>query len=510
MSITVYTTYSGRASQVDTPDKLFAKLKTQKEARAIVGKLFEAGFVPSDFLDESYGLLTLPYLQEFKRCVERERIVVFDTETTGLNRKEDEIIQIAAVEYVAGIPGKTFEVCINASRALGDSEAIHHISRETLIASGVSSKEGLLAFSSFIRDSVLVAHNLSFDLAMMKAGFARHGVSHDLVSHPMFDTLDLSRRVYPDSKSFKLAELIESLQLDGCNTHNAMDDVLVTGKLMIRVMTDASDVISKQADVIRDYERVVYRFRESFAPLWRRITGSADRISSYRVEFSEFIRYCFSQGLYTHKDLLAVEDGECEDPKEYVLNRAEKFTRYTDFAYNEMSAQQPFLAVLAFTRQELRRFKEVDVLVGDERIVISTIHKAKGLQFDRVILMRCENNVFPNPYFCSTREQEAESARLLYVGMTRAKRQLVLLYSGKMSAFLEPVTECFDRNTDVFKRTIRQTNRFFKHRDWLDRFHYLSGCTQQGGRRSREISRFMDDSDESVRSLAQRMFSPPQ
>jgi len=484
--------------------KLFAKLKTQKEARAIVGKLFEAGFVPSDFLDESYGLFTLPYLQEFKRCVQRERVVVFDTETTGLNRKEDEIIQIAAIEYVAGIPGKTFEVYINAFRELGDSEAIHHISREMLIASGVSSKEGLLAFSSFIGDSVLVAHNLSFDLAMVKAGFARHGVAHDMMSNPMFDTLDLSRRVYPDFKSFKLAELIESLQLDGCNTHNAMDDVLVTGELMMRVVKDASDVISKQADVIRDYERVIYRFRESFAPLWRRMTGFADRGSSYRAEFTEFIRYCFAQSLYAYNDLLSYEDEQVKDPTAAVLKRAEKFMRYTDFAYQEMNAQQPFLTVLVLTRQELRRFKEVDVLVGDERIVISTIHKAKGLQFDRVILMRCENDVFPNPFFCKTPGQEAESARLLYVGMTRAKRQLVLLYSGKMSQFLEPVVDCFHQDTDVF----RKATHLFERMDWLGKLLYLTRCKQEK-RESEEIEPFINDPDESVRSLAQRMLSPP-
>ncbi len=483
--------------------KLFAKLRTQKEARAVIKTLFDAGFVPTDFLNETYGLLTLTYLDEFRRCILRERVVVFDTETTGLNRQEDEIIQIAAVEYVAGVRGQTFEIYINTPRELGDSEDVHGITREMLVAKGVSSRDGLAAFRGFIGDSVLVAHNLAFDLAMVKAGFARHGVSHDIMRNPMFDTLDLSRRVYTDLKSFKLGDLIESLHLDGSNTHNAMDDVLATGELMTHLVKNASSIITKQADAIRAYERVIYRFRETFSPLWQRIQGFDDRVSTYRIEFTEFIRYCFAQNLYAQDSLISREDGQVTDPQVFVLKRAEKFMRYTDFKYNDISAQQPFLAVLEVTRRELRRFKEVEVLVGDERIVVSTIHKAKGLQFDRVILMRCEDDVFPY-FFCTTPAQIAESARVLYVGMTRTKRRIILLYSGQLSRFLEPVRECFRQDTDIFRKSVGQLAHFFTDSDWLMRFNYLNRCKQRGAH-PHDINAFLADSDAEVRSFAQRM-----
>lgn len=44
--------------------------------------------------------------------------------------------------------------------------------------------------------AILVAYNLNFGVAVVKAGFARHGVSLEILRNPMFDTLDLSRRKY--------------------------------------------------------------------------------------------------------------------------------------------------------------------------------------------------------------------------------------------------------------------------------------------------------------------------
>ncbi len=64
---------------------------------------------------------------------------------------------------------------------------------------------------------------------------------------------------------------------------------------------------------------------------------------------------------------------------------------------------------------------------GDDVVTLSTYHSAKGLEFERVVCMDAHDNAFP-PYFARDPEERRESRRLLYVGMTRAERHLVLTY----------------------------------------------------------------------------------
>lgn len=62
-----------------------------------------------------------------------------------------------------------------------------------------------------------------------------------------------------------------------------------------------------------------------------------------------------------------------------------------------------------------------------------TIHKAKGLEFDNVILHDISAHSIPR----DTCRDMSEDARLLYVGMSRAKKRLYLTYVGHLSPFIE-------------------------------------------------------------------------
>jgi DNA helicase-2/ATP-dependent DNA helicase PcrA len=64
-----------------------------------------------------------------------------------------------------------------------------------------------------------------------------------------------------------------------------------------------------------------------------------------------------------------------------------------------------------------------------------TYHRAKGLEFDAVFLPRLEERELPSK-LAKTAAAIAEERRLLYVGMTRAKRHLTISWAGKPSRFL--------------------------------------------------------------------------
>jgi DNA helicase-2/ATP-dependent DNA helicase PcrA len=64
----------------------------------------------------------------------------------------------------------------------------------------------------------------------------------------------------------------------------------------------------------------------------------------------------------------------------------------------------------------------------DERLRLSTIHQAKGLEFDVVFVIMLCDGMFPSERSMETRDGEEEERRLLYVAITRARNELYLSY----------------------------------------------------------------------------------
>jgi len=72
-----------------------------------------------------------------------------------------------------------------------------------------------------------------------------------------------------------------------------------------------------------------------------------------------------------------------------------------------------------------------DVVRGgeeEERLVLSSVHQAKGLEWDTVFLIRMCEGSFPSPRALSDPEGEEEERRIFYVATTRARKELYLLY----------------------------------------------------------------------------------
>ena len=72
---------------------------------------------------------------------------------------------------------------------------------------------------------------------------------------------------------------------------------------------------------------------------------------------------------------------------------------------------------------------DVEGSFRDEKpLVLSTIHSAKGLEFDTVVLIEALDGVLPNEYAVKSQDELDEEGRLLYVALTRAERQLWVSY----------------------------------------------------------------------------------
>lgn len=75
-----------------------------------------------------------------------------------------------------------------------------------------------------------------------------------------------------------------------------------------------------------------------------------------------------------------------------------------------------------------------------DRINLMTLHSSKGLEFQAVIMVGLENGVFPSSYD-RTDEQLEEAARLFYVGVTRAKTQIHLIFDADESPLITSIRE---------------------------------------------------------------------
>ena len=128
-----------------------------------------------------------------------DRLIVLDTETTGINPKEGHrIIEVGAVQLKnREITNTEFHKYIQPNRTVGDSVNIHGITDKFLINKPQFNQisDDLL---SFIEGATLIIHNAPFDLGFLNNELKLNGINkriEDLC--PVIDSLELSKKQRP-------------------------------------------------------------------------------------------------------------------------------------------------------------------------------------------------------------------------------------------------------------------------------------------------------------------------
>ena len=189
-----------------------------------------------NFLDKVKRLFNsrkhnLTCLQDFYYTISQKRIVVFDTETTGLDTLNDDIIQIAAIEINKGIVGRDFERFFATDKDLCKTKNIHNISNETLLQKATDKRKGLNDFIYFLSNDALLAHNIKYDFSILNSNLLNEGLKAvNETNNPIFCSLSLTRQLYSLS-SYKLVNILKSLKIKGVNSHDALDDTKATVQL---------------------------------------------------------------------------------------------------------------------------------------------------------------------------------------------------------------------------------------------------------------------------------------
>lgn len=168
--------------------------------------------------------------------LDRLAFTVFDTETTGLDPAGgDRIISIGAVRVVNGrvLRQETFERLVQPQRSVPSaSTAIHGITTEMLQGEPPIA-EVLPAFARFAEETVLVGHNVGFDLQFLKLSGAPADID---LSRPALDTLLLHAALHPDNEEHTLEAIAARLGVSVVGRHTALGDSLVTAEVFVALL----------------------------------------------------------------------------------------------------------------------------------------------------------------------------------------------------------------------------------------------------------------------------------
>jgi len=179
-----------------------------------------------------------------------DRLVLFDTETTGLAYARDEIIEFAAVvvELVDGVPTVIREYDELIALSPGgyvplNIQELTGISTQDLRERGLPKARVCRDIAEMIRgNTLLLAYNAHFDLSFLFYMLLRDGDPAILKGKDKLDLLTVykDRRPYPH----KLCSAIEAYGLTGkvVNSHRAVDDVIATVAVMEEMEKEKDDL----------------------------------------------------------------------------------------------------------------------------------------------------------------------------------------------------------------------------------------------------------------------------
>lgn len=165
------------------------------------------------------------------------RLVVLDTETTGLNPQEGHrVIEIGCVELVnRRLTGRHFHYYLNPDRKIDDGAiAVHGITNEFL-QDKQRFKDIADEFIAFIEGAELVIHNAPFDVGFLNHELAllKDASKSKLENYcKVFDTLALARKKHPGQRN-SLDALCKRYSID--NSHRELHGALLDSQILADV-----------------------------------------------------------------------------------------------------------------------------------------------------------------------------------------------------------------------------------------------------------------------------------
>lgn len=362
--------------------------------------------------------------------------MVFDLETTGLDREHCGIVEIGAVRVREGQVVDRFHLLLDPGQPIEEEASAVHGYRDRDVAGKQSFQEAWPRLEAFIGTDLLVAHNgREFDLPILYRHIQDAG--GDPSGLCCLDTLPLARSV--STERARLEDLAARFEVPLGRAHHALDDAEVLAGVLPRLL--AARVARHRVTAFpggldwlalglaleshgtggHSAEEAVFL---SFARFYALSPYSSclARYAEERIEgpdspvVAEVIEWLGGERL--RRRLERKKETAARYPSSMV--RLERLLReVTDLPVDEGVTR--VLEMVALTRQE-------GAETADRALSLLTMHATKGLEFSRVYVLGAEDGQVPGwrAFKQGRKDEFPEARRLLYVGMTRARDRLLL------------------------------------------------------------------------------------
>jgi superfamily I DNA/RNA helicase len=381
-------------------------------------------------------------------------MIVYDLETIDNDPRRAQIIEIGAKRLSAiGSELERYYQLVKPPHSIPKmSTQIHGIDNET-VANEPDIETVLPRFLSFIRDGILIGHNVAeFDNLVLERDLGRY-LGRGL-SNPYYDTFVTAQRLYP-RESCNLEALASKFNIQHDQMHRAIEDVQVTHRVFEALIKE--DLRRREARALSEFlplvgigilaqrlSRGAARTQQA-APLLSAPTAVADpeaerkQNGAMEAFYRAAARYV-QQHQPDFADLLEkLQPAEQQQAKELIerLSRADadlwESPEEQDWQNRRARFMNGVLHFEANSRQKrLSDFLDYQKLISSvdetavelDKATLMTLHSAKGTEFPVVIIMGMEEGTFPlwrKDQPLATLEEER---RLFYVGMTRAQERL--------------------------------------------------------------------------------------
>lgn len=162
--------------------------------------------------------------------------VALDVETTGLDRRRDAVVSLAAIPFVDRRPQPGLRTLVNPGRPIpAEATRIHGLD-DAAVASGPGIADVWPELAAACADRVLVGYAIDFDLAVLTR--AARAAARPPLRNVALDTRDLALALDRRRRDVTLEHLAERVGVPVIDRHTAAGDALTAGLILLELLRE--------------------------------------------------------------------------------------------------------------------------------------------------------------------------------------------------------------------------------------------------------------------------------